>query len=69
MALNRVQCGDCLRLRIFSLKEPVFENGHCVKWICKICGQEGPAIGRERRITPEAWAADGEQAKRGGASG
>lgn len=53
--MDRVQCGECLKFRVTSFKQPIFENGKCVKWFCRICGQEGYAIGRERQITPEIW--------------
>lgn len=58
MPLDRVQCGECLKLNITSFKEPLFRMGHCVRWRCRICGHQGHAIGRERLITKEAWEAE-----------
>jgi hypothetical protein len=67
MAIEKVQCGDCLKFKVISFKEPEFEGNHCAWWTCKICGHRGPAIGRERLYTKELWEA--ENAHSGSAQG
>jgi len=57
MPIDKVQCGDCLKFRIVSYKEPEWEGEHCAWWTCKFCGHRGPAIGRERLLQRGDWEA------------